>query len=354
MPDRVIKASVRTSPNFNQLDDAAEILFYRSLTLADDHGCFEASPDTLRGQLFPKKLKQWPLKKIINSLVSLANNQLIILWTKEARLYGKFVTFSSHQRVRSLHNRKTPKPPTRLNLVAVNNYLGSFDVNCQQVADNCRQVSSIGGLKPKPKPKPNLNPNLNLKHKPKPQSQTTIQSTKLVQPENQKSVEVLKLAFLKKFHSNPFPFYDNDNYRKKTFNELNNTLLSLIDRVKNNIDIFIEDMDTVAKDNSHSVGTLLYFITSQHGASRWDKMADEFTFAEHAKLKQEWIEALDHDKRMRQLSECLSSRDQPDYIEKAIKEFKKLVRKYELEQNPTERDLLRNQILSYQQRFGFG
>ncbi len=360
MPDRVIKSSVRTSPNLNRLSDAGEVLFYRILTLCDDHGGFEASPDYLRGELFSKKMTQWPIRKLINELVNLTNNDLIRLWVQNERLFGFVINLHKHQRIRSLHQRKSPPAPEKFDIRAVNRFLGSFAVNCQRVAVNCQQLPADCCqlqqiVSRTPNPNPNLNPNLNLKHKPKHQQTTNIKvPEKKESSENEKTVEVLKLAFLKKFQSNPFPYFSNDQHREKQFEELNQILLHLVDRVKGNIDIFLSDMDGVAKNNDHDVGTLLYFIKSKHGASRWEKMADEFTFTEHARLKQEWIDALDANKRMRQLAENLKARDQPDWVQNAINELNIMVQKYERETRPAEKDMLKNQIFTMQKRFGFG
>jgi len=354
MPNRVIKQSVCTSPNFNLLDDAAEILFYRLLTFADDHGCFEASPDILRGQLFPKKMSQWTYKKIVNSLVNLANHEIILLWTENNRLYGNFLTFASHQRVRSLHNRKTPKPKRATDAVSVNEYLASFAVNCQQVADNCRQLTSSDRLKPKPKP--NLKPNLNLKEiglgkklKPK----TYADSNKKSEIQNDQAGQVLKLAFLKKFKTNPFPYIGKDEDRNKAFSELDSILDNLLNRVKGNIDIFLADMDAVASNGKADIGSLLYFLKSSHGASRWDKLASEFTFEQHAQLKKEWAEELQGNSIAQTLAEQLTSKAGFPWQEKAINEFKRLYARWQSETNETEKYLLRQQITTMQKKFGF-
>jgi hypothetical protein len=170
----------------------------------------------------------------------------------------------------------------------------------------------------------------------------------------QQSIQVLKLAFLKNFHSNPYPFFSNEPHRIKTFAELDITLGNLIARVKNNIQIFLDDLAYVAKNGKADVGTLLYFIKSQHGASRWEKMADELTFQEHAKLKQEWVDALEENRQLKAISQSLTARDQPEWVQKAIDEYQKLIKKYETETRPSEKDMLRNQVLTMQKRFGFG
>ena len=350
MPNRVIKESIRTSPNLNRLSDAGEVLFYRILTLCDDHGGFEATPDTLRGALFPKKTN-WGVKKLVTELVNLTNNDLVRLWVQNERLYGLVVTLHDHQRIRSLHQRRAPEAPESFNVDTVNALLCSFADNCQQVAVNCQQLPAgrcqlqqIDVRKPKPNPNPNPNP----KHKPQPQ-QTTGSIKK---DDREKAVEVLKLAFLKKFQSNPYPFYDDDKYRERVFKDLNETIAQIVDRVKGNIDILLDDMTTVAKNGSANVGTLLYFIKSQHGASRWEKLADQVTFEEHGRLKQEWVNALEENAKLKAMAESLVAHDQPEWVQKAIVEYQKLVKKYELISDVTEKQLLKNQILTMQKRFG--
>ncbi len=117
MPNRIIKESIHTSPNLNNLSDLAERHFYRLLTLADDHGCFEATPSVIKGRCYSLKPKI-TAAKVEKWQGELTNVDIIRLWSDNGRIFGIFVTFAKHQRVRSLHRRKTPAPPEQVFLPA--------------------------------------------------------------------------------------------------------------------------------------------------------------------------------------------------------------------------------------------
>ena len=53
MPNRIIKESILTSPNFNQLSLLAAQHFFRILLRADDWGCLECTPAVIRGTCYP-------------------------------------------------------------------------------------------------------------------------------------------------------------------------------------------------------------------------------------------------------------------------------------------------------------
>jgi uncharacterized phage protein (TIGR02220 family) len=144
MPNRIIKQSIWTSPNFNKLSAGAERHFYRILMTTDDFGCFEATPAVIKGLCYPlqpdvseAEIKDW--------YAELESAGLTKFWEHEGRRYGIFVTFQQHQRIRATHQRKTPLPPEHLLS------------KCEDMAsdDACRQVSSSD------RPIPNLihNPN---------------------------------------------------------------------------------------------------------------------------------------------------------------------------------------------------
>jgi hypothetical protein len=123
MPNRIIKESIWTSPNLNHLSWEAERHFYRIMPCPDDHGCCECSPAVIKGKCYPlqdnvtaKHIEQWQTE--------LEKEKLIFRWINGSRQYAIFPTFSEHQRIRSLHNRKTPEPP-------------------KSIVDKCRQVSPI-------------------------------------------------------------------------------------------------------------------------------------------------------------------------------------------------------------------
>jgi hypothetical protein len=147
MPNRLIKESIWNSPSLNPLSDQSELLFYRLLPLPDDHGCFEADPYVIKGRCFPRKDK-WTPAVICNQLAALVNAGIISIWIDENRLFGIFHNWSKHQRIRSLHNRKTPEPDIEnFNNSTAYEFLTAIDSNCQQ-------LSASDGSYPNPNPNP--------------------------------------------------------------------------------------------------------------------------------------------------------------------------------------------------------
>jgi len=110
MPNRIIKESIWTSPNLNELSDLAERHFYRILPLPDDFGCCELTPLVVKGRCYPLK-PEVSVEDINKWQDELESKVLIIRWNDGGRQYAIFPSFDKHQRIRSLHQRKTPIPP---------------------------------------------------------------------------------------------------------------------------------------------------------------------------------------------------------------------------------------------------
>jgi len=168
MPNRIIKESIWTSPNLNRLSRLAERHFYRLIVLPDDFGCCELTPLVVRGRCYPLQPETTP-EEIEIWQQELEDNGLVIRWVSEGRQYGIFPSFGKHQRIRSLHQRRTPVPP--------DDVLSRLDVNCRQMspsddkqphdADDTRcQLSSNDRLNPNPNQNPNPIPNHNHKQTP--------------------------------------------------------------------------------------------------------------------------------------------------------------------------------------------
>lgn len=119
----------------------AEWFFFRLLPLPDDHGCAELTPLVVKGRVFPLR-NEITIENIEKWITELVKNNILNVWEEGGRLYGEFKTWSKHQRIRSLHQRKTPDPP-------------SFDDNCQQSPESDRLIPipiPIPISKPSPKP----------------------------------------------------------------------------------------------------------------------------------------------------------------------------------------------------------
>jgi len=114
MPNRIIKESARTSPTLAALSDAAERLFWRLVTMADDYGRFEADPYIVRGACVP--ILNWSIPKVARCLKemteakSTADVPLLSYYFVGGRRFAQMNGWSRHQRPPRLAS-KYPDPP---------------------------------------------------------------------------------------------------------------------------------------------------------------------------------------------------------------------------------------------------
>ena len=146
MPNRIIKESIWSSPTLSQISLEAQAFWLRLLPLPDDHGCFDARSAILRGKLYPLCLTKVTEANIEAWLTELESVDSIRRWlTPDGITWGLMTNWSKHQRIRSLHQRKTPEPPENLIVKS----LVITDVNC-------RQLTAIDRLNPNPNPNQNI------------------------------------------------------------------------------------------------------------------------------------------------------------------------------------------------------
>ena len=113
MPNRIIKESIRTSYDINDLNWFEEVTFYRLLTYADDYGRFQGDPRVMKGAIFP--LKEVEMEDFTNCLTRLAEKEMILFYMgDDKRPYGIFPTWDNHQNRRAKHS-KFPEPPKDTN-----------------------------------------------------------------------------------------------------------------------------------------------------------------------------------------------------------------------------------------------
>ena len=108
MPNRVIKESIKCSPQIDALTWFEEVVFYRLIVTADDYGCFDGRPIVIKNSLFPTK-DSVTVKSIESALSHLASVGLIYRYESNGMPYLTFPTWERHQRVRNKH-RKYPQP----------------------------------------------------------------------------------------------------------------------------------------------------------------------------------------------------------------------------------------------------
>ena len=134
MPNRILKETIKSSAQIDELSWFEEVVFYRLLVTADDFGCMDGRVVLLKNELFP--LKDNVTKKAVeDALAHLASIGLLCRYTVNGMPYLFFPTWEKHQRVRNQH-RKYPAPPDGIDLT----------VNCQsidrQLTASCQSESN--------------------------------------------------------------------------------------------------------------------------------------------------------------------------------------------------------------------
>ena len=108
MPNKIIKESIKRSPEIDSLSWFEEVVFYRLLVTADDYGCLDGRTVVLKNELFPTK--DTITKKAIDDAISaLARVGLVRRYIANGAPYLFLPTWELHQRVRNKH-RKYPAP----------------------------------------------------------------------------------------------------------------------------------------------------------------------------------------------------------------------------------------------------
>ena len=137
MPNRIIKESICTSDNIDQLTPFQEIVFYRLMVNCDDFGRFDARTKLLCSRLFPlRDIDPYEMEK---ALEALCDADLITLYVVKGRRYLQMNTWARHQQKRS-DNSKYPDPAD-----SDSNEKESDDINCNQLISddiNCDQTIS--------------------------------------------------------------------------------------------------------------------------------------------------------------------------------------------------------------------
>lgn len=126
MPNRIIKESICTSSEIDQLNPEEEVFFYRLMVNCDDYGRIDARPQLLRAKCFPlkiDKIKDIDIEKWLEKLVEV---NLIKLYTVDGKAYLQLTTWEKHQQIRAKKS-KYPQPP----IDDINrNHLISDDIKC--------------------------------------------------------------------------------------------------------------------------------------------------------------------------------------------------------------------------------
>ena len=125
MPNRIIKESICTSDNIDQLTPFQEVVFYRLMVNCDDFGRYDARAKLLSSRLFP--LRDIDPADIDDALDALQKADLIIVYSVDGKPYLQMKTWGKHQQPRAAKS-KFPSPDDESC-----NQLQSNDINCNQL-----------------------------------------------------------------------------------------------------------------------------------------------------------------------------------------------------------------------------
>ncbi len=103
MPNRVIRESALYSPTLHQLSASAERLFWRLLLVADDFGRFAAASQVVANRCFP--LARLTGAQVEPWLEELEAVGLVKLYQNNFNLYGYFIRWTKHHRMRTKVSR---------------------------------------------------------------------------------------------------------------------------------------------------------------------------------------------------------------------------------------------------------
>lgn len=139
MPNRIIKESICTSENIDQLSPFCETVFYRLIVNVDDYGRIDARPKLLASKLFP--LKDIRPSNVEDALRALASAELVTLYEVGGKPFLQIDTWDKHQTVR---NKKSKYPgPEKLKSIESNcKQLKSIECNCKQLNANVPVIQS--------------------------------------------------------------------------------------------------------------------------------------------------------------------------------------------------------------------
>ena len=107
MPNRIIKESICTSEEVEQLNAFQETVFYRLIVNCDDFGRMDARAKILKSKLFP--LKDVRVETIEAALEALASAELVILYEVDGKPFLQMKTWGKHQQIRAKKS-KYPAP----------------------------------------------------------------------------------------------------------------------------------------------------------------------------------------------------------------------------------------------------
>lgn len=149
MPNRIIKESICSNEQLDQLSPFEETFFYRLIVNADDFGRMDGRPSILRARLFPlKTLRDDQIEKALASLTSV---ELVSRYTVHGKPFVRLLGWERNQQIRAKKSRyPSPEDADACEHIpasdATCNHLISNDIKCSR---NPIQYESESNQNPK-------------------------------------------------------------------------------------------------------------------------------------------------------------------------------------------------------------
>lgn len=134
MPNRIIRDAILTSERVASLGWAEEVFYRRLMSIVDDYGRHEASPQLLRARCYPLQTDQVRVADISRWMAACQKSGLILDYAVDGKRYLEIVRFQQQQRSPS----KCPAPlasDTSCKQVIANEHLDVVVVVSEDVGD---------------------------------------------------------------------------------------------------------------------------------------------------------------------------------------------------------------------------
>lgn len=137
MPNRIIKESIKRSPEIDRLSWFEEVVFYRLIVTADDFGRLDGRPVVLKNDLFPTK-DTITRKAVEDALEKLVSVGLLTPYVdaESGMPYYFFPKWQNHQRIRD-SKAKYPAPTEETILRGNSPQVAASRRELPQVAASC-------------------------------------------------------------------------------------------------------------------------------------------------------------------------------------------------------------------------
>jgi hypothetical protein len=127
MPNRIIKETICSSQDIDDLKADEEVFYYRLWVNCDDFGRFDARIPMLKSKLYPlrENMKSSDIKRYLMTLV---DKGMVELYSVNGILYGQVVAWEKHQQIRAKRSKYPPKSEAD----SIGNHMISDDSICHR------------------------------------------------------------------------------------------------------------------------------------------------------------------------------------------------------------------------------